>query len=31
MDKNEEIKNNRINLLTKFKNLISEFSNLSEL
>jgi glycyl-tRNA synthetase beta chain len=31
MDKNAEIKNNRINLLTKFKNLISEFSNLSEL
>ena len=31
MDKNEEIKNNRINLLTRFKNLISEFSNLSEL
>ena len=28
---NEEVKNNRINLLTRFKNLISEFSNLSEL
>ena len=31
MDKDEDIKNNRLNLLTDFKNLISEFANFSEL
>ncbi|MBT3445314.1 glycine--tRNA ligase subunit beta [bacterium] len=31
MDKNEKIKNNRINLLTNIKDLISRFANLSEI
>ena len=31
MDKNEKIKNNRISLLTKIKDLISRFANLSEI